>query len=100
MKLDFIPLDRLSVSKANMRHAKRAPDVSDILPTVRSRGVLQPLLVRPSGTPSDDGAQRYEIVAGRRRFHAARLVADEHHANDNSPDNSNPDPDDLLPCAM
>ena len=100
MKLDFIPLDRLSVSKANMRHAKRPPDVSDILPTVRSRGVLQPLLVRPSGTPSGDGAQGYEIVAGRRRFHAARLVADERHANDNGPDRSGPDPDDLLPCAI
>jgi len=72
MKLDFLPLDKLAVSKANMRYAKRPPDVSDILPTVRARGVLVPLIVRANGAP---GA--FEIIAGSRRFHAARIVADE-----------------------
>lgn len=46
MKLDFIALDRLSIGTSNMRYAKRAPDVADLLPTVRKRGVLQPVLVR------------------------------------------------------
>ncbi len=73
MKLEFIALGNLSVSKSNMRYARKAPDVSDILPTVRARGVLQPILVRPSGEPSEDG-QHYEIVAGCRRFHAALIV--------------------------
>jgi ParB family chromosome partitioning protein len=72
MKLDFIPLDKLVVSKANMRYGKKAPDVSDILPTVRSRGIIQPVIVRPNCAP--DG---YEIVAGSRRFHAAKIVAEE-----------------------
>ena len=72
MKLDFLPLDKLAVSKANMRYAKRPPDVSDILPTVRARGVLVPLIVRANGAPD-----AFEIVAGSRRFHAARIVADE-----------------------
>ena len=30
MKLDFIPLDKLSVDPANMRAKGRDPDVSDI----------------------------------------------------------------------
>ncbi len=80
MKLDFIDLGKLSVSKANMRYAKKAPDVSDILPTVRKRGVIVPLLVRPNPVPSEaEGCEpdAYEIVAGARRFHAARLVAEE-----------------------
>ncbi|GHH24254.1 chromosome partitioning protein ParB [Sphingomonas glacialis] len=72
MKLDFIALDKLSVSRTNMRYAKKAPDVSDILPTVRSRGVLQTLLVRPNGA-----LDAFEIVAGSRRFHAAQIVAEE-----------------------
>ncbi|MCW0198860.1 ParB N-terminal domain-containing protein [Sphingopyxis sp.] len=72
MKLSFIDLGKLSISKANMRYAKKAPDVSDILPTVRARGVMVPLLVRPNCA---DGA--FEIVAGARRFTAARIVADE-----------------------
>ena len=72
MKLDFIDLGKLSISKANMRYAKKAPDVSDILPTVRARGVLVPLIVRPNCA---EGA--FEIVAGARRFTAATIVASE-----------------------
>jgi ParB family chromosome partitioning protein len=72
MTLVFIDQDKLSVSKTNMRYGKKAPDVSDILPTVRKRGVIQTLLVRPT---YEDGY--YEIVAGSRRFHAARIVAAE-----------------------
>lgn len=72
MTLMFIAQDRLSVSKTNMRHSRKAPDVSDILPTIRKRGVIQTLLVRACQTEGD-----YEIVAGARRFHAAQLVAAE-----------------------
>lgn len=72
MTLVFIDQDKLSVSKTNMRYAKKAPDVSDILPTVRKRGVIQTLLVRPN---CQEG--HFEIVAGARRFHAARIVAEE-----------------------
>ncbi|MBB5708573.1 ParB/RepB/Spo0J family partition protein [Sphingopyxis panaciterrulae] len=83
MRLSFIDLGKLSISKANMRYAKKAPDVSDILPTVRARGVLVPLIVRPNCAP--DG---YEIVAGARRFTAAQIVATE---------SGTADP---LPCAI
>jgi len=72
MKLDFIDLGKLSISKTNMRYAKKAPDVADILPTVRARGVLVPLIVRPNCA---EGA--FEIVAGARRFTAAAIVASE-----------------------
>ncbi|MGY4398817.1 ParB family chromosome partitioning protein [Sphingomonas sp. UYAg733] len=88
MKLDFIALDKLSVSKANMRYGKKAPDVSDILPTVRSRGVLQPVIVRPNCGPG-----LFEIVAGSRRFHAAKIVADERRAAGDP----TPEP---MPCAI
>lgn len=73
MKLDFIPQDRLSVSPVNMRAAKkRRASIDDLVPLVRARGVLVPLIVRPNGAPD-----HFEIVAGARRFGAARLVADE-----------------------
>jgi ParB family chromosome partitioning protein len=85
MKLDFIDLGKLSISKANMRYAKKAPDVSDILPTVRARGVLVPLIVRPNCA---DGA--YEIVAGARRYTAAKIVAGERGDESGEP----------LPCAI
>ncbi len=70
MQLQHIDIEKLHVSPLNMRHAKREPDVSDILPSVKARGILQPLLVRPN-------ADGFEIVAGRRRYFAARAVEKE-----------------------
>ncbi len=112
MKLDFVPLDKLVVSKANMRHGKKAPDVSDILPTVRARGVIQPILVRPRSCPEPVGQEAsegqrcapadhadggFEIVAGSRRFHAARIVAGERRAAGDA----TPEPQDsMMPCAI
>ncbi|MBP6013324.1 MAG: ParB/RepB/Spo0J family partition protein [Alphaproteobacteria bacterium] len=81
MQLQHIPLDRLHVSALNMRHGRRAPDIADILPSVRARGILQPLLVRPN-------ADGFEIVAGRRRYFAAKAVAAENGGEA------------LLPCAV
>jgi ParB-like chromosome segregation protein Spo0J len=113
MKLEFIALGNLSVSKSNMRHARKAPDVADILPTVRARGVLQPVLVRPCAPPEEHlaagaadpqaharrEARHYEIVAGSRRFHAACIVAAERLAA--SAETGEPDPEIvLLPCAV
>lgn len=72
MKLDFIPLDALSVSKANMRSGTKDPDIADILPSVRARGILVPLLVRANCVEGT-----FEIVAGRRRYHSAVALKDE-----------------------
>lgn len=90
MKLEFLPLDKLSVSKANMRHGRKVPDVSDILPTIRKRGVLQTLLVRPNCSPG-----MFEIIAGSRRYHAARIVAEERAAADPAESHKA-----MLPCAI
>ncbi|MCM8731989.1 ParB/RepB/Spo0J family partition protein [Hephaestia sp. GCM10023244] len=83
MQLANIDLGKLSISKLNMRHHRQAPDVSDILPSVRARGVLVPLLVCPSGE-----GETFEIVAGRRRYFAARTLLE---------DSGETDP---LPCAV
>ena len=91
MKLDFIPLDKLVISKSNMRYGRKTPDVSDILPTVRKRGVLQPVIVRPNCAP--DG---FEIVAGFRRYTAASIVADERRAAGDEVDPQYL----MLPCAI
>ncbi|MFS0771197.1 ParB/RepB/Spo0J family partition protein [Sphingomonas sp. 1P08PE] len=87
MQLAFIPLAKLSVSRTNMRFARTRPDVADILPSVRKRGVLQPVTVRPAAAPD-----AFEIVAGFRRFTAALIVADERIAAGEEADD--------LPCAI
>jgi len=70
MKLENIALERLSISKLNMRAKDTNPDISDILPSIREHGVHQTLLVRPES----DG---FGIVAGRRRYYALLKVAEE-----------------------
>ena len=72
MKLDFIDMGNLSIAAANMRGKGKDPDVTDLMPSIRARGVLVPLLVRPNCA---DG--HFEIVAGRRRFTAVGAVARE-----------------------
>ncbi|UUL83786.1 ParB/RepB/Spo0J family partition protein [Sphingomonas qomolangmaensis] len=70
MELKHIALANLSVSAANMRAKGARPDIANILPSIRARGVLVPLIVRANGSPDT-----YEIVAGKRRYHAALAVA-------------------------
>jgi ParB family chromosome partitioning protein len=71
MELKHIDIARLTVSAANMRGKGKA-DIANILPSVRARGILVPLMVRPNGAPDS-----YEVVAGKRRFAAACLLAEE-----------------------
>ncbi|WP_106639770.1 ParB/RepB/Spo0J family partition protein [Allosphingosinicella vermicomposti] len=72
MQLAHIDISKLSVSPVNMRSGKKPPDLADILPSVRARGILVPLLVRQNGSP-----ETFEIVAGRRRYFAAKAVVEE-----------------------
>lgn len=64
MDLMHIPLTELKIAKTNVRHGVKKADFKDLIPSIKERGILQPLLVRPNG-------QGFEIVAGRRRFLAA-----------------------------
>ena len=68
--LRHIPLDELRISKLNMRHGRKKPDVSDILPSIRESGIRQTLLVRSEG-------KYYGVIAGRRRFFALKEIAKE-----------------------
>ena len=72
MDLRHIPIDKLKISTLNMRHERKKPEISDILPSIRERGVLVPLIVRPNGTKGS-----FEILAGRRRFFATTAVLKE-----------------------
>ena len=71
MELRHIDYGKLSISPLNMRFGT-VPDVSDILPTIRRRGILQPLLVRQNGSP-----ETFEVVAGARRYTAAGIIVAE-----------------------
>ena len=49
--------------------------MAELAESIREQGVLQPLIVRVIAAPQDDsGVPIYEIVAGERRWRAARLA--------------------------
>lgn len=72
-----IPLKDLHVSALNMGAEKKEPTLkrmaviaANILPTIREQGILSPLIVRPNNAG-------FEIIAGRRRYYAARVIEGE-----------------------
>lgn len=72
MQIEHILLTQLSISKVNMRRGRKTPQIDDILPSIRKRGVLSPLFVRPNGSPD-----HFEILAGKRRYFASVEAARE-----------------------
>ena len=72
--LKFIPFSALHISKLNMRHSDTAPDIDDILPSVKERGIRQPLIVRREGGTAKK--PKYGIVAGRRRHFCLATLAE------------------------
>jgi ParB family chromosome partitioning protein len=66
-----LPLDRLQAGKYQPRTRMDEGSLYELAESIKSQGVMQPVLVRPVGEPSQG---RYEIIAGERRVRAARLA--------------------------
>jgi len=65
-----VPIEFLAPSPLQPRRRFDEDELRALADSIRSRGVLQPLVVRP--VPS--GAVGYEIIAGERRWRAAQQV--------------------------
>lgn len=63
-----IPVEHLSPSPFQPRGAMDPDAMSDLVNSIKARGILQPLLVRPDPTQPD----RYQIIAGERRWRASQ----------------------------
>lgn len=63
-----LPLAEIVANPRQPRRRFDAAAMDDLIASVRERGILQPILVRPVGD------RRYEIVAGERRWRAAAAV--------------------------
>lgn len=63
-----LPLAQLAESPTNPRKRYDETCLQELAESIRAQGVLAPLLVRKTGT------DQYEIIAGSRRFRAAKLA--------------------------
>ncbi len=73
-----IPIDKLERNPSQPRRNFNKKKLEELTNSIRQNGVLQPILVRP--LPASYGSKgkridnRYQIVAGERRWHAAQAA--------------------------
>jgi ParB family chromosome partitioning protein len=66
----MVPLAALKASRFNPRRDFSEDHLEELAASIRERGLVQPLVVRPA----KGGGETYEIVAGERRWRAAQLA--------------------------
>ena len=65
---NLVPVERLFPNPNQPRHDFAPDALEDLASSIRTKGVIQPLIVRRRG------AEDYEIVAGERRWRAAQMA--------------------------
>ncbi|MEC8900264.1 MAG: ParB/RepB/Spo0J family partition protein, partial [Pseudomonadota bacterium] len=67
-RLERLPLGQLMRGKYQPRRDIQPEALEELADSIRAQGVMQPIVVRPVGK------DRYEIIAGERRWRAAQLA--------------------------
>jgi ParB family chromosome partitioning protein len=73
-RLANLPLDLLQRGKYQPRVDMRPETLSELADSIKSQGLVQPILVRPLPNRNPGESQRYEIIAGERRWRAAQMA--------------------------
>lgn len=69
-----IPIDLLERGQYQPRIDMREETLVELADSIRTQGVVQPIVVRPHASHSAGGEARFEIIAGERRWRAAQLA--------------------------
>jgi ParB family chromosome partitioning protein len=73
-RLASLPLDLLQRGKYQPRVDMRPESLHELAESIKSQGIVQPIVVRPLPKRNAGESQRYEIIAGERRWRAAQLA--------------------------
>jgi len=73
-ELAKLPLDLLQRGRYQPRIDMRPETLSELADSIKAQGVVQPIVVRPLEPPVNGESQRYEIIAGERRWRAAQMA--------------------------
>ncbi|MFN3699759.1 MAG: ParB/RepB/Spo0J family partition protein, partial [Dictyoglomus sp.] len=65
--VENIPIDKIVPNPKQPRETLNPETLQELIESIKTLGLLQPILVRPKG-------EMYEIVAGERRYHAAKVA--------------------------
>ena len=70
--LKNLPLEYLQRGQYQPRVNMRQDSLEELAASIKSQGIVQPIVARPIA--KKDGIQRYEIIAGERRWRAAQMA--------------------------
>jgi ParB family transcriptional regulator, chromosome partitioning protein len=73
-ELTKLPLDVLQRGRYQPRVDMHPETLAELADSIRVQGVVQPIVVRPVEGGSNGQSQRYEIIAGERRWRAAQIA--------------------------
>jgi ParB family chromosome partitioning protein len=73
-ELANIPVDLLQRGKYQPRVDMRQESLEELAASIKSQGIVQPIVVRPVDGAAPGESQRYEIIAGERRWRAAQIA--------------------------
>jgi ParB family chromosome partitioning protein len=73
-ELANLPLDLLQRGKYQPRVDMRQESLEELASSIKAQGIVQPIVVRPVDGAAPGESQRYEIIAGERRWRAAQLA--------------------------
>ncbi len=68
-----LSLDRIQPGRYQPRTRMDEGSLYELAQSIKSQGIMQPILVRPLGSMAGE-PRHYEIIAGERRFRAAKLA--------------------------
>ena len=68
-----LAIAQLQPGKYQPRTRMDEGSLNELAASIKTQGIMQPILVRPLGT-GKDGQTTYEIIAGERRFRAAQIA--------------------------
>jgi ParB family chromosome partitioning protein len=69
-----LPVDLLQRGKYQPRTDMRPESLQELADSIKAQGLVQPILVRPLPGRIAGESQRYEIIAGERRWRAAQMA--------------------------
>ena len=69
-----VALDEIVPNPRQPRQSMDRQELEDLAASIREHGLIQPLVVTALPAPEVDGGTRYQLIAGERRWQAARLA--------------------------
>jgi ParB family chromosome partitioning protein len=73
-ELANLPVDLLQRGKYQPRVDMRQESLEELAASIKAQGIVQPIVVRPVDGAAPGESQRYEIIAGERRWRAAQIA--------------------------